>query len=42
MVSHDEILDNNWDLNIGRYLKAEAAEVIDVREALLAFDKSRT
>jgi type I restriction enzyme M protein len=41
LVSHDEIEENNWDLNIGRYLKADAAEVIDVQEALAGFDQAR-
>ena len=42
LVSHDEIDENNWDLNIGRYLKADAAEVVDVRDALASFDQART
>lgn len=42
LVSHKEIEENDWDLNIGRYLKAAAAEVIDVQEALAAFNKART
>jgi type I restriction enzyme M protein len=33
-VPTEEIETNNWDLNIGRYLKTEAAEVIDVTTAL--------
>jgi type I restriction enzyme M protein len=41
-VSHDEIKDNNWDLNIGRYLKADAAEVVDVEDALASFYQART
>jgi type I restriction enzyme M protein len=41
LVSHQEIEENNFDLNIGRYLKADAAEVIDVQEALAAFNESR-
>jgi len=41
LVSHDEIEENNWDLNIGRYLKADAAEVVDVVEALASFDQAR-
>lgn len=41
LVSHDEIQENNWDLNIGRYLKANAAEVIDVQDALASFDQAR-
>ena len=42
LVSHEEIEENNWDLNIGRYLKADAAEVVDVQEALASFDQART
>jgi type I restriction enzyme M protein len=34
LVAHKEIEENNWDLNIGRYLKTEAADVIDVASAL--------
>jgi type I restriction enzyme M protein len=41
LVSHEEIEENNWDLNIGRYLKADAAEVVDVQEALASFDQAR-
>jgi type I restriction enzyme M protein len=41
LVSHQEIQENNFDLNIGRYLKADAAEVVDVQEALGAFNTSR-
>jgi type I restriction enzyme M protein len=41
LVSHEEIEENNWDLNIGRYLKADAAEVIDVEEALAGFNQGR-
>lgn len=41
LVSHDEIDENNWDLNIGRYLKADAAEVVDVQDALASFDQAR-
>jgi type I restriction enzyme M protein len=41
LVPHDEIEENNWDLNIGRYLKADAVEVIDVQEALAEFDQAR-
>ncbi len=41
LVSHQEIQENNFDLNIGRYLKADAAEVVDVQEALTAFNESR-
>lgn len=42
LVPHKEIKENNFDLNIGRYLKAAAAEVIDVQEALAAFNQTRT
>ena len=42
LVSHNEIEENNWDLNIGRYLKADAAEVIDVQDALVSFDQALT
>ena len=41
LVAHDEIVGNGFDLNIGRYLKADAAEVIDVGEALAALEESR-
>lgn len=41
LVPHAEIEENNWDLNIGRYLKADAAEVVDVQEALAEFDQAR-
>ena len=37
----DEIKENTWDLNIGRYLKADAAEVVDVQDALASFDQAR-
>ena len=41
LVPHKEIEENNWDLNIGRYLKADAAEVVDVQVALTGFDQAR-
>jgi type I restriction enzyme M protein len=41
LVSHNEIDENNWDLNIGRYLKADAAELVDVNDALASFDQAR-
>lgn len=41
LVSHSEIEENKWDLNIGRYLKADAAEVVDVQDALKSFDQAR-
>lgn len=34
VVQHSEIKENDWDLNIGRYLKTAAAELIDVPTAL--------
>jgi type I restriction enzyme M protein len=41
LVPLSEIEDNNFDLNIGRYLKSDAAEVVDVSEALSEFNESR-
>jgi type I restriction enzyme M protein len=41
LVSYDEIKENNFDLNIGRYLKADAAEVIDIGRALSEFNSAR-
>lgn len=41
LVSHQEIEENQWDLNIGRYLKADAAEVVDLQDALASFDQAR-
>jgi len=41
LVPLTEIEENNWDLNIGRYLKTEAAETIDVAEALAALNEAR-
>jgi len=34
LVDHGEIADNQWDLNIGRYLKSEAADRLSVPDAL--------
>ncbi len=34
LVPHSEIEANGWDLNIGRYLKGAAAEVVDAATAL--------
>jgi type I restriction enzyme M protein len=42
LVSHNEIKENNWDLNIARYLKADTAGVVDVQEVLASFDQART
>jgi type I restriction enzyme M protein len=36
VVDHREIKENGWDLNIGRYLKSEATESVDVPTALAA------
>jgi type I restriction enzyme M protein len=33
-VDHAEIKENNWDLNLGRYVKSAAAEGLDVAAAL--------
>jgi len=36
VIDHAEIKENGWDLNMGRYLKPEAAEILDVGSALAA------
>ena len=41
LVPLEEIKDNGYDLNIGRYLKTEAAEAVDVGEALAALNDAR-
>jgi type I restriction enzyme M protein len=41
LVPHEEIAANKWDLNIGRYLKTAAAEVVDVATALASLDEAR-
>jgi type I restriction enzyme M protein len=41
LVPISEIQDNDWDLNIGRYLKTAAAETVDVSEALAALTEAR-
>ena len=41
LVPIEEIKSNNWDLNIGRYLKTAAAEVVDVAKALEALHVAR-
>ena len=33
VVAHAEIKENGWDLNIGRYLRGAAEEVVDVATA---------
>jgi type I restriction enzyme M protein len=42
LVPHNEIEENKWDLNIGRYLKADAAEIVNVQEALAEFNQARS
>jgi type I restriction enzyme M protein len=42
LISHDEIAGNKYDLNMGRYLKTAAAEVVDVAIALSSLDVART
>ena len=34
LVPREEIETNGWDLNIGRYIKGAAADVVDVATAL--------
>jgi type I restriction enzyme M protein len=41
LVPHSEIQENGFDLNIGRYLKTAAAEVVDVAEALAKLTDAR-
>jgi type I restriction enzyme M protein len=41
LVPHEEIAANKWDLNIGRYLKTAAAEVVDVATALASLNEAR-
>jgi type I restriction enzyme M protein len=41
LVPISEINDNDWDLNVGRYLKTAAAETVDVSEALAALTEAR-
>jgi type I restriction enzyme M protein len=42
LVPHDEIASNKYDLNIGRYLKTTAPEIVDVVEALESLSEART
>jgi type I restriction enzyme M protein len=37
----EEIKENGWDLNLGRYLKGEVAETVDVESALVALEEAR-
>jgi type I restriction enzyme M protein len=41
LVALEEIEKNGWDLNIGRYVRGEAAEEIDVDEALAVYLEAR-
>jgi len=41
LVPHEEIEGNGWDLNIGRYLIADATEFIDTTEALAQLTEAR-
>jgi type I restriction enzyme M protein len=34
LVEHAEIKENGWDLNLGRYLRTEAKQTVDVETAL--------
>ncbi|WP_026535772.1 type I restriction-modification system subunit M [Arthrobacter sp. H14] len=41
LVHADEIAENNFDLNIGRYLKGETAEEANVEEALISMREAQ-
>ena len=41
LVAHDEIADNNFDLNIGRYIKVAAEETADLGTLILAYQEAR-
>jgi type I restriction enzyme M protein len=41
LVPFDEIKGNRFDLNIGRYVRAEAAEAVDLDSALKAYAEAR-
>lgn len=41
LVPIGEIASNDWDMNIGRYVRGEVAEEIDVDEALIAYLEAR-
>lgn len=41
LVAHDEIADNNFDLNIGRYVRGETEESIDLDGALANYAAAR-
>lgn len=42
LVPHAEIKENGWDLNIGRYLRSESEEVVDVQTALEELTAAQT
>lgn len=41
LVSHAEIEENNWDLNLGRYLQAATDDAVDVGSALAALEDTQ-
>ena len=41
LVTHGDIKENGWDLNIGRYIKTAAAETADVPTALAALAEAQ-
>lgn len=41
LVPDSEIADNGFDLNIGRYIKATAADTVDLPTALAAYEQAR-
>ena len=41
LVAIDEIAANGWDMNIGRYVRGEAAAEIDMEEAVAAYLEAR-
>jgi type I restriction enzyme M protein len=42
LVPFDEIKNNRFDLNIGRYVRAQAADAVDLSSALKAYTEART
>lgn len=42
LVPHTEIEANDWDLNIGRYIKTAAADTIDLPTAIANYEEART
>jgi hypothetical protein len=41
LVPHPEIEASGWDLNIGRYLKGAAADIVDVATALVELSEAQ-